>query len=45
MENDSQAAFLLEHLEGDVAHFEGDARLTVIPAADRENLAADLPDV
>src|SRR5262249_61626374 len=41
----TQAGPLLEHLVGDVAHLEGEARRVLLPAADGEDFAADLPDM
>ncbi len=41
----AQPRLRAQHLEGDIADLEREARLLVLPAADREDLAADLPDV
>src|SRR5215469_4764692 len=41
----AETRLLLQHLEGNPAHLEGEARLLLAPAADREDLAAHLPDM
>src|SRR5262249_33670069 len=41
----TQARLFPEHFVGHIAHLEGEARLVVLPAADREDLAAHFPYV
>ncbi|OWK19200.1 hypothetical protein AJ88_43860 [Mesorhizobium amorphae CCBAU 01583] len=41
-----KARLLLQHVIGDFRAFEGDEKLpAIVPAADRKDLAADLPDM
>src|SRR5215469_13845002 len=40
-----QARLVLEHLVGNVGHLESEARLLLLPTADREHFAANFPDV